>query len=386
MKIRRHAPLTLFAVLAITASGCRSNGFGSLTRPAPIPTTPGFEVQEVVTEHNRTAAQVTSYQAEPGISMKPQPGKLNMLGGAARGKLYVEQPRNFRLILRAGMQEQFDVGSNNERFWVWSPATFGKVIYTCNYDESGAVPLSSLYQPDWIMEAMGLAALPEIGSEGVTVRSDGSDAVIEQRRTGPDGQIAIKETVISGLTRRITEHRLHQLDTSGKKELVARAVVGEYKKYVAQVGIGDEETLELPASFRLIWPAEQLDLKIQLDQVKINAGFDQDQHSRLFTLPDKPGSKQQDLRAALGKPSEPIGTTIRETRPAPPSGRGVHLSEPVPAVSQESQESQATTTRISHVRRTEIPVYQPLATETPQPAVSDTFVSQGLPRPPSARE
>jgi hypothetical protein len=375
----RH--LVVLALLAAACCGCRANGFGSLIRPAPV-ATPGFDVQEVIAQHNREARWVMTYQAEPAVSIKPQPGRLNLIGGAARGSLYVMPPRNFRLTLKAGFQEQVDVGSNEERFWLWS-RPLGDVVYTSTFDDSGSIPISALFQPDWLMETLGLVPLPEPGAHGVTVRQDNTDAVLEQRRTGPDGQIAIKETVISGLTRKISEHRLFQLDASGKKVPVARAIVSEYRGYEIPVsGTANEvETVELPASFHLLWPSEQVDLRVQLEQVRINEGFARDQQARLFTVPDR-GSEVRDLREALGL--APLQESVEPMRRGtiPVGCPQIRLSEPVARTSAaELSRSRIGTGERSPVERAGLS--EPPAPEIPPPPIrTESFVRPELPRPP----
>ncbi len=336
MKLARRVALLFLLGTVAAASGCRSNFALNTRRATPTAPTLPFDVQEVVAAHNRDAMRVTSFEAEPAVTFKPgQGGRSRLLpGGVLRGNVYAEPgTRNFRLVLRPTMQgDRFDIGSNNDRFWLWSPDTFGNAdVYTCSYDETGAIPLSALYQPDWLMEAMGLAPLPEPGREGVRVRDENGDAVIEQRRQGPDGAIALKETIISGLNRRIAEHRLYQLDKSGRKDLVARAVVKKYEPYAITGQGGETNTLELPGSFQMIWPSEQVDFTVKFQTVRLNAGFDGPKQKMLFTLPEKPGSKHQDLRAVLSAageaPPSASSSSVRDSLPPPPSG--VRLGEPV---------------------------------------------------------
>src|SRR5262245_8501253 len=112
-------------LLAAAACGCKSNGFGTLGRIRPPATVPGVDVAEVVARHNRDARFITSYQAEPSISVSPQTVRNLLPGGTARGNLFIEPPRNFRLVLNAMMKERLDIGSNEDRFWLWSPEPFG---------------------------------------------------------------------------------------------------------------------------------------------------------------------------------------------------------------------------------------------------------------------
>lgn len=368
--------LAVFALLATAfASGCRSNGFGTLTKPTPIAApVPGLDPEQLIARHNREARLITSYQASPSVTPKNKSGRKNVLLGVAHGSLYIEPPRNFRLVLKALQREVVDVGSNEDKLWIWSES-LGSDVFTCSYDDSGAVPVSGLYQPDWIMEALGLEALPEPGTEGVQIRKDANNAdlVIEQKRTGGDGNVAIKETVFSGLDGKISEHRLYQFDANGKKTLVASARIQRYESHaVATPGEeGEPSTIELPAVVAIHWPAEQMDLEVQLSSVKLNAGFSKPQASRYFTVPER--GKQRDLREALGQVVEPDGPTTRETRPAPPTG--VRLSEPIPAAAAPRRVGR------SAMAANADPAVAVAGNGDDATAPHDQFVGGGVPRP-----
>lgn len=380
--------LLLVPVVAVS-SGCRAN-FGQVRAPEPIAPSVGFEVRDAIDQHNRDALRVTTYEATPAVSIQPGKGRMGTLpGGAAGGNLYVEPgSRNFRMLLKYAMAEKIDIGSNNDRIWVWSPDTFGtNSVFTCSYDESGDVPLPALYQPDWIMETMGLSSLPQPGSPGVTVRSDGGDVILEQRRNGADGNVVLKETVISGLTRKVAEHRLYQVDKSGRKELAARAIIKATDNFPVASADGGEATIALPSSIQLVIPAESLDMTMAVKKVKINQGFDRDQQARLFNPTRRGNAPMQDLRAALGMPGE---STTRETLPAPPTG--VRLQEPVPAASASqpvpnrsrwgqvaSGSSRASKVQRADLRDEDLPE---LPRNSAGPSPIESFVGAGIPRPP----
>ena len=49
-----------------------------------------------------------------------------------------------------------DIGSNDERFWFWFQNKKDKSVYFCDYADLSSTSLAVTYQPDWIVEAMGL--------------------------------------------------------------------------------------------------------------------------------------------------------------------------------------------------------------------------------------
>ena len=69
----------------------------------------------------------------------------------------MERPRGFRLELEAtGVGKVADIGSNDQEFWFWVKDNKDKAIYVCDYKDVNASQLAVTYQPDWIIEAMGL--------------------------------------------------------------------------------------------------------------------------------------------------------------------------------------------------------------------------------------
>ena len=79
------------------------------------------------------------------------------------------RPRNFKLELISHMgQTKADIGSNDEEFWFWVQNDDDRSIYWCNYDDLESSALAVTYQPDWIMEALGLK--PITPEEAASIR------------------------------------------------------------------------------------------------------------------------------------------------------------------------------------------------------------------------
>ncbi len=79
--------------------------------------------------------------------------------GGVDGRLALERPRNFKLELYHSMSTIADIGSNDERFWFWFQNKKDKSVYYCDYTDLSSTSLAVTYQPDWIVEAMGLKAI-----------------------------------------------------------------------------------------------------------------------------------------------------------------------------------------------------------------------------------
>ncbi len=110
-----------------------------------------LDVDEFVADHNRNADLIQSLKAKPTIGVKGKIAKPRLTGGWAwfgRGTSSSSS--------RAGGQTRANIGSNDEEFWFWVQSNEDRSIYWCNYDDLESSALAITYQPDWIIEALGL--------------------------------------------------------------------------------------------------------------------------------------------------------------------------------------------------------------------------------------
>jgi hypothetical protein len=313
--------LALTLLLAPLLAGCRTAGVGDLTRRDLLPSRAAESAAALLVDHNRNAGRVQSVEARPSISVANRRAR-SMAG--VNGRLAMERPRNFKLVMQgpAMMGDVADIGSNDEEFWFWVKDSPQKAVYYCHYDESGTSPLAAGFQPDWIVEALGLRVFSDEDAASIRVtRGDQPGTLLlTQRQDAGRGQTIIKETVLGEADRRIREHRVYSAD---HKVLLARAQVFKYESYPVPGEPGDARgTVYLPARFQLEWPREKLALDVTLNKVSVNA-FDPSRRSDLFVEPAIAGTDRVNLAdrsAASGGP-----TSVRETMPAPPR---VRLSDP----------------------------------------------------------
>lgn len=145
----RPVSLAVVSVALLAASGCRTAGMGNLARQDALPTRAEESAADLLVEHNRNAERVQSLEAMPSVSS----AKRGMTGGL-HGHLALELPRNFNLELGMPISGQSVaiIGSNDQEFWFWVKEAPEKAVYYCNYDETGASPVSAAgLQPDWII-------------------------------------------------------------------------------------------------------------------------------------------------------------------------------------------------------------------------------------------
>ncbi len=328
------APSILLAVAAmLSASGCRAWNTGSLSlAPTPRPLSERTLVDKFVAEHNKNADRIQSLEAKPTIGVYGR-----VMKARADGRLALERPRNFKLELSSARgRKEADLGSNDEEFWFWVSNDKEKSIYWCNYADLNSSALAITYQPDWIIEALGLKPItPEEAAKIKLVDGEvrGTTALVfPTTRNG--NETFTKMIVIENQTRRIKQNRIYagnvQSPLAGSRNLVAQAEVGNYADYdVGSTDNADGQTCYLPESVKLEWKRDQLTLDVLMQEVKVNQ-FDSSRSTALFVEPVLPGHDRRNLAELNRSDRKGSRTTVRQTLPPPEPGHGVQLGRPTP--------------------------------------------------------
>jgi hypothetical protein len=332
MQVLRSATLASATLALCLGSGCRTAGVGDLSRPGPPLAAANANVTAIVAEHNKNAERIQTIRARPDLTVTLRERGKRDSTHPLSGRLAMEQPRNFKLVLEhTGIGQVGDLGSNDTEYWFWFRDKTQKAIYYCNYDEAEANPQAVSFQPDWIKEAMGLRVISEDEASRISVTTEPGRLIMTHRPHTASGKTYTRITILDRATHRILEHRLYSGD---QKMILARAEIPEgYEAYPAEAG-GDEMVL-VPKRLKLSWVQEGLELDVALRDVKINTSVGR----ALFVEPSFAGFTrinlaERPLGTATAGAGAGSGTTIRETRPVPPSG--IRLSEPTPIEAPES--------------------------------------------------
>lgn len=324
----------LIAIAALGMMGCRTYGTAPSPRllPPPEPKS-SFDVQEFVSEHNRNAEIVESLQARPQItaSMAKQ-----LTGTPLTGALVMERPRNFKLELRSdrgfSKPSVADIGSNDDEFWFWVKNDKDKSLYVCNHDDLPSTPLAVSFQPDWIIDALGLKTISPQEAREIKVKP-GADPKTTELVFPPsrsNGQAFARIVTVTNADRRIRTHRLYAAD---RKTLLAQADISEYQEVSTDGESSDgspDVVCLLPKVVRLDWKQEQFTLAVNLKEVELNS-FDPKQRSTVFVEPKIEGYARVNM-ANSRMPRDRNGeTTIRESVPRPDAKAtgGIRLGSPV---------------------------------------------------------
>jgi hypothetical protein len=330
MKVARSIMLAIAAMLV--ASGCRAWNTGSLA-PLPRPLAErSFDVDQFVAEHNRNANRIQTLEAKMSIKVKHR-----LINGGADGRLAMERPRNFKLELMHLGNVKADIGSNDEEFWFWVQND-EKKIYWCNYDDVGSSELAPTYQPDWIIDALGLRPISSEEASQLRVRDSdvqGTTALVfPPTRSG--AETSTRMMIVYNQSRRVKQHRLYRGSVPSPKNLLAQADVMRFAELEADMGEGsDVEKCYLPERVVLDWKQDQLSLDVSMKkssdgvyEVKVNQ-FDSSRSAALFVEPTVQGYQRVNLAEASRGRRQDSRTIVRETLPPPPARNGAKLGRPV---------------------------------------------------------
>jgi hypothetical protein len=327
------APSILLAVAAmLSASGCRAWNTGPLAlSPTPRPLADRtLDVDKFVAEHNKNAEQIQTLEAKPTIGVYGRVMKAH-----TDGRLALERPRNFKLELSSARgTKEADLGSNDEEFWFWVSSE--KSVYWCKYADIDSSALAITYQPDWIIEALGLK--PITPEEAAKIRVHPGEVrgtttlVFPATRNG--SETYTRMMIVENNTRRIKQNRIYagnlQSPSASSRSLLAQAEVSRYTDY--DVGSGDTadgQACYLPESVKLEWKRDQLTLDVLMQDVKVNQ-FDSSRSTALFVEPVMPGHDRRNLAELNRTDRKGSRTTVRQTLPPPDPGNEVKLGRPTP--------------------------------------------------------
>jgi hypothetical protein len=297
--------------LSIACSGCsrwasRQPSVFASENPSPT---------EIVSAINRNADSVRSLLAEDlDITVRLSSGIPILLDG----KLALEKPspadEHPRLRLTADHPvggREADLGSNHEEFWCYvRRGPQGPALIHCNHIDYPRVRQALPFQPDWILDALGLTALPTGERHQIRPGRRGTVELLSAA-TGPQGQPATQVTVVQLNTGWIVERHIEVLGRRTASAFLSKhqrdSVFGTW----------------YPGTVDIRWPEAELDLSIQLEDVVLNPQFDPRTAARLWSMPVEvvqAGAEDVDLGAALPPVSTRRSTKARlghQINPAP---------------------------------------------------------------------
>jgi hypothetical protein len=225
-------------------------------------------------------------------------GQQGMSSFGLNGWMICRKSRDFRLQADAIGKTMTDIGSNDREFWYWIAKADPPYLIHCSYADlrSGNVELPFPFQPEWVMEALGMG---EYGSaENYKLVTSGRTYQLGQDTVGSQGQRVRKIVVFNRDPAKfqVVQHVLQ--DGNGKE--ICTAYISD-AQYIKSAGV------TIPKRVVLRWPAQKLQLTLRLDDVVVNPPIEPDRAVAIFTRPIMQGVQSVDLaRRQIDGPADQL--------------------------------------------------------------------------------
>lgn len=259
-------------VLLVAVAGCNSTRWSFIRTPehSKENTKPPEGVQSVesiVAYLNSNASRLDTIQAssiDVTASMGPSQ-RINL-----PGKLVAKKPDGFRMNLNGpvGLQQVADLGSNHDEFWFWIKGPIGEPSpqYYCSYkDLEKGIPFMPIpFQPQWIMEALGLG--PYGPPERYRLEYDDQTLRLVEKARSPQGivvrkVIVMKRRPMTAPEPQVTHYLL--IDDLTNKEICSA--------HITQVMVLNGAVV--PKKLELNWRERNATLSILLEKVSVNVAL-----------------------------------------------------------------------------------------------------------------
>lgn len=289
----RQIRFALAPVVLLLVAGCIpqfTKNTSTTQTPSPVPTP---DAATLVGYLNDNAKRVQSIEC-PSLSIDARQG-IQTVG--LSGMMSCQKPRNFRLQATLFGSPAVDMGSNDTEFWYWISKADPPYLVHCSYQDmaTGNVYLPFPFQPDWVMEALGMAEYNPQGK--YQVQASRTEVNLIEETVSSQGKPVRKVTVfdLRKATNGVPQVKAHLLQDSGGREICsARVTEVQYDKVSQGV---------FPYRVTLYWPEERMQMTMRLDSVRVNQLTDQNRIARLFTRPQMPDVRSIDLARIQARPT-----------------------------------------------------------------------------------
>lgn len=262
-------PIAVLASLLALVAGCNSTSWNFLDkgdRGLVKPANPGAapSVASLVAYLNENASRVRSLR----VNEMNVTAKMGIQQFDLRGLMLAEKPRNFRMKAKVLGSDIVDLGSNNDEFWYWMAKNQPPYQFYCPYKDMQGAFIPIPFQPEWIMETMGLG--PYGPAERYTLETNADSVRLVEKGTSPEGKavrkvIVMRRSEVRAPTPQVMAYLL--LDDATGQEICSA--------HISQTQVDRATGAILPHRVELRWPAQNASLRLVLNGVTINAALPQ---------------------------------------------------------------------------------------------------------------
>jgi hypothetical protein len=222
--------------------------------------------------------------------------RINIEGApvSLKSNITYEYPKKYRATGETVVSKEFDIGSNEELFWVWFKQDPQKSIYFSRHDQYEASPMRDSFQinPDWLVEAMGMTIFQPTPREEhrLAMRTAEGHWKIETKRPTLAGTYT-KLTTVDGQTACVLMQELY--NPSG---LLVASAVSPSHLVDPTTNITYPETVDMIVSMQ----GQQVGMRLSMGNVQFNPNgpFLGD----LFLMPNYPDTRRVDISTQMGMP------------------------------------------------------------------------------------
>ncbi len=247
----------LLIALLLLAPGCawmrlgpkaEYSAFGPKS-PCRVP--PHATAEELVDFLNQNVDKLDGWQAR---SVKLRYNKMPLTG-----MITVAKGGKLRILVDSMVGSEMDLGSNEEVFWFWAKRAPEPAVMYASHEQLDHVreTLQIPFEPNWLLEAMGVQYLPPEGTTLEEVNEHASRLV--SFHALPNGKKIRKVITVDTCHGRVLEHSVW--DAANRR--IAHATFSHHR-------LDPETGVVLPQRIQLNWEQADISLTMDLGKVDIN--------------------------------------------------------------------------------------------------------------------
>jgi hypothetical protein len=263
--------------------------------------------EKLVSYLNREADRLVTIESEDvDLTATVQDKRMPML----RCFLVCQKPRSFRLQGANLGIDYVDIGSNDNQFWFWGKDGDNPPLYYCSYEDyEKGVKLPMPFQPEWVVQALGMAKSDP--NKAYKVEAIGNTYELSEE-TMVQGVLVRKITIFNARpsndprTPNVVGHRIQDAQTG---KVICQATIRRVQAATFR-GQQGEGSVSYPSDVLLEWPAEKMSMTLKIGKASVNQPIAKEKVAIYFARPEWQKNKIDIARYQPG--GSPTSRTIEQ--------------------------------------------------------------------------